>query len=275
MAGSAGLAGMVLDRRPQGRPTSREQGLALTWLGHATVLIEIDGIRVLTDPVLRNRIGPLRRIAPGVEPAALGAVDCVLISHLHGDHLDLPTLRRLPRSESVLAPYGSRTWLNGRGVSGVSELRADDETQLEGVRIIATRASHDRRRWPFGPEADPVGYLIRGSNTVYFAGDTDLFPSMAELRGLVDVALLPIWGWGARLGPGHLDPERAALAAAMIGPAVVIPIHWGTLALARPGRRLADPALPAREFVAFARRHAPSVEVRLLSPGDRTVVSDA
>ena len=254
------------------RPTSRATELAITWLGHATVLIEIDGVRLLTDPVLRSRVGPLVRIAPGLDPGAIGAVDCVLISHLHADHTDLPTLRALRCSGPIVAPHGSRAWLTARGVPEVIDVRAGDEMGLGAVRIISTPARHDRHRRPLGPTADPVGYLIRGSSGVYFAGDTDLFLSMAELRGFVDVALLPVWGWGSRLGPGHLDPESAAAALSLIAPAVAIPIHWGTLALRRPARRPADPRRPAREFVAFARRYAPSVDVRMLSPGDRTVV---
>ncbi len=246
--------------------------MAITWLGHATVLIEMDGARFLTDPVLRDRIGPLVRLAPGVDRGRLGVIDCVLLSHLHADHADLPSLRALRRSGPVVAPRGSRAWLTARGVADVVELGAGGETMIGSVRIIATSARHDGRRWPFGPSADPVGYVIGGSSGVYFAGDTDLFPAMAELRGWVDAALLPVWGWGTRLGPGHLDPEGAAAAASLVAPSVAIPIHWGTFALGRPAHRPADPGRPAREFAALAERDAPAVEVRLLAPGDRTVL---
>ena len=84
-------------------------GVAITWLGHATVLVEIDGVRVITDPVLRHRIGPLVRIAP--DAPVPGTVDCVLLSHLHADHTDLPTLRALERSGPILAPHPAREWL--------------------------------------------------------------------------------------------------------------------------------------------------------------------
>jgi L-ascorbate metabolism protein UlaG (beta-lactamase superfamily) len=272
---SAAIAGVVADTNLPEAARSRPGEVAITWLGHATVLIELDGVRLLTDPVLRNRVGPLVRIAPRVDAGALGSVDCALISHMHADHADLPTLRALRRSGPVVAPHGSRSWLATRGVPEVIELRAGEETRTGEVRIIATSASHDGRRRPFGPTADSIGYLIRGSRTVYFAGDTDLFLSMTELRGLVDVALLPVWGWGSRLGEGHLDPASAAAAASLIAPAVAIPIHWGTLALGRPARRAADPRRPARDFVAFASRYAPAVDVRVLSPGDRTLLSDA
>jgi L-ascorbate metabolism protein UlaG (beta-lactamase superfamily) len=245
-------------------------GLAITWLGHATVLVEIDGHRVITDPVLRHRIGPLVRIAR--DAGRPSSVDCVLISHLHADHTDLPTLRALERSGPVLVPYPAREWLTARGLGDVRDLRPGDEIGVGGLRIAATAAVHDPRRRPLGPAATPAGYVIRGSSSVYFAGDTDLFAGMAELRGAVDVALLPVWGWGARVGAGHLDPRSAAEAAALIAPAVAIPIHWGTFALARPARRAADPERPAREFAAFTKQYAPAVEVRVLAPGERTAL---
>lgn len=243
---------------------------AITWLGHATVLIESGGVRLLTDPVLRDRIGPLVRIRPEGGVAAPGPVDGVLLSHLHADHLDLRSLRELAGIAPVITPHPAGQWLRRRGVAGVREIRAGEEACVAGARVLATPALHHRRRHPLGPAADPVGYLVDGACPVYFAGDTDLFEAMAELRGRVAVALLPVWGWGPRLGPGHLNPERAARAAALIAPDVAIPIHWGTFASRLPGGRMADPARPAHEFVRLARRYAPAVEVRVLAPGERT-----
>jgi L-ascorbate metabolism protein UlaG (beta-lactamase superfamily) len=251
-------------------PDAAPTALAITWLGHATVLVEIDGVRIITDPVLRRRIGPLVRIAPDAHFA--GPVDCVLLSHLHADHADLTTLRSLDRSGPLLAPYPSGEWLTRCGLRDVRELHPGAEIGVGGLRVAATAAVHDPRRRPFGPAAEPVGYVIRGSSAVYFAGDTDLFPAMAELRGAVDVALLPVWGWGASVGAGHLDPRSAAEAAALIAPAVAIPIHWGTFALARPARRASDPERPAREFAELTRRYAPRVDVRVLAPGERTTL---
>ena len=190
-------------------PATKQIGMAITWLGHATVLIEIEGMRILTDPVFRGRIGPLVRIAP--RALLDGPVDCVLLSHLHGDHTDLPSLRTLNRSGPALAPHPARAWLSARGVHDVREVRPGDEIRIGSVRIAATIAKHDPRRRPFGPRAAPVGYVIHGASaSVYFAGDTDLFLDMAELRGSVNVALLPVWGWGPSIGPGHLDPQGAA-----------------------------------------------------------------
>ena len=261
----------MLSRAPgTGDSSHARAGLAITWLGHATVLLEMDGRRVITDPVLRKRIGPLARITAPVDPDAVGRVDCVLLSHLHADHTDLPTLRALPRRGPVLGPYPSRRWLTARGVQDVRELRVGDETGVGELRVTATPATHDGRRRPFGPKAEPVGYLIRGSSSVYFAGDTDIFPAMSMLRGSVDVALLPVWGWGRSVGPGHLDPERAVEALVQIAPTAAIPIHWGTFALGRPARRPVDPGRPAREFAELAERYAPGVDVRVLSPRERT-----
>ena len=243
--------------------------LSITWLGHSTVLLELDGVRMLTDPVLRRRVGPLLRVAPQPGPESVRAVDCVLLSHLHLDHADIPTLRAVVRSGPILAPHPARDWLVGRGLRDVRDLRAGEATGVGGLRITATPADHSSARRPLGPRANPIGYLIQGSRSAYFAGDTDLFPGMADLRGLAELALLPVWGWGSRLGPGHLDPESAAAATALIAPAVVIPIHWGTLALAATRRRQTDRDRPALAFAGFCRRYAPGVEVRLLTPGAR------
>jgi L-ascorbate metabolism protein UlaG (beta-lactamase superfamily) len=260
---------MESSTKPRPDEVARTPDLAITWLGHASVLVELDGKRLLTDPVLRNRIGPLRRIVPAVRPHDVGPVDCVLLSHLHADHADVPTLRDLVRSGPIVAPYGARSWLTGKGLADVRELQPGQDVSVGSVTVLAAPARHSLTRGPLGPKAEPVGYVIRGSSSVYFAGDTDLFAAMAELRGSIDVALLPVSGWGPRVPAGHMDPERAAAACALIAPAAAIPIHWGTLTLCRPARRPANPERPAREFAALVNRYAPAVEVRVLLPGQR------
>jgi L-ascorbate metabolism protein UlaG (beta-lactamase superfamily) len=240
-------------------------GARITWLGHASVLLELDGVRLLTDPVLGRRVGPLVRVGgAAVEASELGRIDSVLLSHLHGDHAHVGSLRRL--GAPVIAPSGAGDWLRGAGVSDVRELSSGASVDVSGVRVAATPALHDDRRRPFGTHADPMGFVVRGSLGVYFAGDTDLFDGLAELRGKVDVALLPVWGWGPSVGEGHLDPERAAAAVAMIEPRIAIPIHWGTFAL--PWARGGDTDRPAREFAELVAEVAPGVEVRLLNPGE-------
>jgi L-ascorbate metabolism protein UlaG (beta-lactamase superfamily) len=240
-------------------------GDRITWLGHATVLIELDGVRLLTDPVLGRRVGPLVRVSgEAVDAAALAPIDSVLLSHLHADHADLGSLRRL--HAPVIAPSGAGDWLRGAGIEVVREVSAGTEVSVGDVGVTAIPALHDDRRRPLGRHADPVGFVAHGPLGVYFAGDTDLFEGMRELRGTVDVALLPVWGWGPSVGEGHLDPQRAAQAAAMIGPKLAIPIHWGTFAL--PWARDGGSDRHAREFAELAAELAPEVDVRVLLPGE-------
>ena len=151
----------------------------------------------------------------------------------------------------------------------MAELRPGEELQAGPLRVEATFAAHQGRRHPLGIDVAPVGFVVRGSRTVYFAGDTDLFVAMADLAGTIDVALLPVWGWGRSLGPGHLDPERAAQAAARIAPRVAIPIHWGTFSPAVALPTAERPAAPARAFATAVARIAPAVDARVLQPGER------
>jgi L-ascorbate metabolism protein UlaG (beta-lactamase superfamily) len=234
---------------------SSHAGGRLTWLGHSTVVIELDGVRLVTDPLLRRRVAHLVR---DTEPPAVQSVDAVLLSHLHFDHLDLPSLEALGRSTPIVAPRGSRRLL--RRFADVTEIAVGETIGIGGVGITATPAAHDGRRWPIGRPLDALGYVIEGSSRVYFAGDTDLFPGMAELAP-VDVALLPVWGWGRTVGHGHLDPPRASAAVGLLRPRVVVPIHWGTYRIA--GARRPDRSPPER-----FRGLALDAEVRILAPGE-------
>jgi L-ascorbate metabolism protein UlaG (beta-lactamase superfamily) len=227
------------------------------------VLVEHGGVRLLTDPVLRARLAHLRRHAPAPEVPA--GVDAVLLSHLHYDHLDLPSLNLLPSDVRVLAPAGAGALLGPAGIRHVEELVPGDVTDAGGLRIEATPAEHDDRRRPLGARATPIGFVVRGRPSVYFAGDTGMFPGMAELAP-VDVALLPVAGWGPKLGPGHMDSEDAAQAAALLRPGVAVPIHWGTLH-PRGRRRGTWFHAPPHEFAARVAELAPDVDVRILEPG--------
>ena len=244
----------------------------IVYVGHATVLVEMDGVRLLTDPMLRPRMLHLRR-AGKVDAPALRGIDAVLISHLHFDHLDVASLRRIGRDVPIVAPPGAGALLARKRFSSVTELGVDEELRVGELAIRGTPARHDAARLPFGSRAEPMGYVITGSRSVYFAGDTDVFEGMAGL-GPIDVALVPIWGWGPVLGPGHMDPQGAAEAVRLIRASVVIPIHWGTyfpLQAALRGR----PAFldwPAEEFEQRVRQIAPEVEVRVLRPGEETAV---
>jgi L-ascorbate metabolism protein UlaG (beta-lactamase superfamily) len=247
----------------------------LTFVGHATVLIELDGVRLLTDPVLRGRVGPLRRLAAPVDPAAHDGLDAVLVSHLHHDHLDGPSLRRAGRRTPVIVPRGARPIVRGKRMRTVVELSPGESVALGAVQVVATPAEHASGRIPGGRRAPPLGYVVEGSRRIYFAGDTDRFDGMRAIgdRGL-DVALLPVAGWGGRLPAGHLNPETAADALALLHPAVAIPIHWGTLAPAWWRRR--SPRIlraPAEAFAAAAAARAPDVRVCLLDPGTSTPIA--
>ena len=241
-------------------------GFRLTWLGHATVLIELDGVRVLTDPVLRRRLAHLER-AEAVADAALPPLDLVLISHVHYDHLDRPSLRRLgERAARVAVPVGAAPLVRGTGVGEVVELGEGDQLEVGTLRVRATYAEHRASRHPLAPELPCLGFVVEGSRRVYFAGDTDLFDGMDDLAGGLDVALLPVAGWGPRLPPGHLDPAGAAEAARRLRPRVAIPIHWGTL---KPlYRRTHYSGDAAEQFGAHVREVAPDVEVRVLGVGE-------
>jgi L-ascorbate metabolism protein UlaG (beta-lactamase superfamily) len=227
------------------------------------VLIELDGVRFLTDPLLRTRVAHLRRAVPLSEQ--LPTADVVLISHGHHDHLDLPSLRLLGSAPHVLVPHGLVGRIPGPNVVGVDQ---GDERLVGAVRVRVTHAEHDGGRPPFGG-GPALGYALLGTKRVLFAGDTDLFEGMQGLVPDLDLALVPIWGWGATLGRGkHLDPERAAEAVRRLAPRVAIPIHWGTY---RPWhRRSTSPFLtePAKAFVQAAASVAPDVEVRVLRPGE-------
>jgi len=240
----------------------------ITYVGHATVLIEMDGIRVLTDPLLRDRAGHLRRQPSPIKPAWLRRLDAVLISHLHWDHLDLPSLRLLGRSTRLIVPRGARAYLSRWGFRHIEEIDVGGVTWIGPVGVEATSAHHTGFRPPFGPQTDCLGYVVQGSRRVYFAGDTDLFPEMAQLADGLDMALLPVWGWGPTLGAGHMDPRRAAEALTLLRPRIAVPIHWGTLyPLGLGWTHTPFLTRPPRVFAYHAAHLAPDVDVRIITPG--------
>jgi L-ascorbate metabolism protein UlaG (beta-lactamase superfamily) len=239
--------------------------MRITWLGHSTVLVDLDGVRLLTDPVLRKRVLHLRRTG-SVDWEPVRDLDAVVVSHVHHDHLDLPSLRRLERSLPVIVPRGAGGLLRRCGFDGAVELDEGEETRIGAVVIRATHAEHPGRRNLYGAKK-ALGYLVTGSSRLYFAGDTDLFEEMSSLAPELDVALLPVAGWGSRVPAGHLDPHRAVEALRLLRPRVAIPIHWGTyrrIGLTRDPSALRE---PAETFSRLAAERAPDVEVRVLPVG--------
>jgi L-ascorbate metabolism protein UlaG (beta-lactamase superfamily) len=241
----------------------------ITYVGHATVLIELDGQCILTDPVLRDQVTFLRRRGLPVDPAVFQDVDAVLISHLHYDHLDFPSLRLLGHDRRLIVPRGAARLFHRHGFRWVEEIRVGEVTTVGELAVRATYADHSESRHPFGLRTQALGFLIAGSYEIYFPGDTDLFPEMADLSHNLDVALLPVWGWGPTIGPGHMDPLQAAKTLHLLRPRLAIPIHWGSLhpwGLDRlnPGRFLTD---PPHTFARHAAHLAPEVRTHIIAPG--------
>lgn len=247
---------------------------AMRFLGHSTMRVELGGRVVLTDPVLTGTVGGLRRIAAPLNPASWRGADLVLISHLHGDHLHLPSLRLLGRDTRILVPRGSGDWLERRGFGNVGELDVGERRIEGGLSVTGLYAEHSGHRWGprlrHGPQAPALGHLLEAEgHRIYLAGDTALYQDMARLAP-VDVAVLPVWGWGPNIGPGHLDPPGAAQAAGLVGARYAVPVHWGTLAVpglahtARMRRLLVEPPRRFAEAVATAGNGA---RVLLTRPG--------
>jgi len=258
----------------------------LRFVGHSTVRVELAGHAVLTDPVLTNRVSALTRVTPPSTAADHADVDLVLLSHLHGDHVHLPSLRLLSPHVRVVVPRGAGEWLRAKGVRRVDELAPGEELTHGDLRVIGVPADHSGHRWgprlTHGPQAKAMGHVIEGAGRrVYAAGDTDVFPDMATLTDL-DVALLPVWGWGPTLGPGHMNPARAAEAVGLLKPHVAVPVHWGTLAVTglpqAPGRHgsrmrhlLKHPPLEFAEAVVTA---GSATKVLVTAPGEDVLLPD-
>lgn len=258
----------MLDERNGARKCDRRMQAAITYIGHATLLIEMSGLRILTDPVLRHHVGGLIRRQTPVPTQHFRQVDLVLISHLHWDHLDLPSLRLLGKHTHLVAPNGSAHYLRSYGFSQVTEMVENQTITVGDVQITATYAHHQGASSLFRPATTCLGYVVQGQQRLYFAGDTDLFPEMSLLAPDLDLALLPVWGWGPTLGVGHMDPRRAAEALTLLQPRLAMPIHWGTLFPL--GMRHFRPKLlsaPPRLFAKHAQELAPDVQVHIVEPG--------
>lgn len=252
--------------------------IRLRWLGHATLVIDLDGVRVLTDPLLRPHAGPLRRAGPAPRAEHWAGPDAVLISHLHSDHASLPSLRMLP-GVPLVSGSANAAWLAKRLGNPVVAMADGDWTTVArgprapGLDVGAVRADHGHRPMPHRPN-DTHGFLLRTpSAVVYFAGDTSLYDEMAGLPAAagapVDLALMPIAGWGPRLSGGHMGPADAAEACRMMDARAVLPIHHGTL---HPtGHHLIGldwMHRPAQDFAHELARRAPGCRLLDLRPGD-------
>lgn len=239
----------------------------VTYVGHATVLLRLHGVAILTDPVYGEYVGIYRRyVRPGVPFDALPPLDVILISHGHWDHFDRSTLRRIDKGTVVVVPDGLQATVRGLGFRDVRGLKPWDSTTVRGTGFTAVPARH------FGTSC---GYLVRNGKTVYFAGDTGLFEGMRAIgrAGSIDLALLPIGAYRPHVWfiPGasramrrvHMAPEDVPAATAMLGAKLVVPIHWGTFKLT--GEPIDEPVERLQRVLA---QRSLADSVRLVLPGE-------
>jgi L-ascorbate metabolism protein UlaG (beta-lactamase superfamily) len=241
----------------------------IRFVGHATTVLDLGGVRIATDPLLRATLGPLERHGSSPDAAWFEGVHAVLVSHGHPDHFDPRSLAAVAERATVIVPRGLGRRAAPSVAGRVVEVAAGDRVGVGSLEVEVVPARH----WitPGAARAQPVGYLIRasGSPAVYFAGDTGPLQELDRLAGRVDVALLPVWTWGPHLGPGHLGPRSAAELLAGLGASAAVPIHWGTLYPRRLSRVWDRPLrAPGTSFAAHAADLAPGADVRVLRPGD-------
>ncbi|HEY0217288.1 MAG TPA: MBL fold metallo-hydrolase [Cellulomonas sp.] len=268
------------------RDGAPDPGLRLRWLGHATVVLDLGGTRLLTDPLLRPHAGLLRRHGDAPRRADWTGAAAVLVSHLHHDHAEIGSLRLLGDVPVVTAPANAR-WLAGHGVPGAVGL-AESSDRAEGtedawwsvpgteVRVRAVAAVHGHRPMPHRPNAAQGFLVVAPGVRVWFAGDTAPYPEMRHLPDLaggpIDLALLPVGGWGPRLSGGHMDPVQAAEVCAVVGVRRAVPIHWGTLHA--PASRRLPPGWMDRAGPAFAAAlgRLDAGDAVVLAPGEQVAL---
>jgi L-ascorbate metabolism protein UlaG (beta-lactamase superfamily) len=234
--------------------------------------VELGAVRVVTDPVLEDRLLHLVRYAASPAPAVAGA-DIVLVSHLHRDHCDLPSLARFAADVPILVPRGAEPLLARLAGDRLVPVAPGDAVELSGVRVEVLGATHDGRRHPLARTRPPaLGFRVSGEEgSFWYPGDTELRQDMYAIEP-VDLALVPVGGWGPTLDEGHLDPAEAAAAVIRVGAHWAVPVHWGTFWPGGLGRLM--PANHERLFVQPGPRFATGlagsgVEPVLLAPGER------
>lgn len=258
-------------------PGEPHDDLAVTWWGHATTTVELGGVRIAIDPVLVDRLFHLRRYGVTPRPEASRA-DLILLSHLHGDHIHLRSLRRFDPGTPVIAPHGADRLLRRLGLEDIRTVLPGESLDAAGVRVETLPATHDDRRSPLSQVRGPsLGFRVQAdAGSFWFPGDTGLREDMADVRR-VDLALVPVGGWGPTLGPLHMDPDEGAVAAHRVGARWAVPVHWGTfwpVALSRitPARHTTLFVTPGPRFAEALRGLDPGIEPLVLHHGERALL---
>lgn len=244
----------------------------LTWIGHASFLLGLGRQRMIIDPILRDRLGPMKRAVPvGIPPGELPSVDAVLVTHNHRDHLDTKSLAMLGGEATYIVPIGNGPLVKSAGARDIVELDWWQSTRLGAVEVTLVPARHWSMRAPWDrDDALWGGYVIRGPEGVaYHSGDTAFFDGFAEIArrlGPIDWAMLPIGAYAPRwfMEPQHLCPEEAVRAAKMLHARHMIAMHWGTY-------RLTDEPMdepPARARAAFSADGPPGGDLWVLDVGE-------
>lgn len=246
---------------------------SVTWWGHSTMWLTDSGVSLLTDPLLTDRLIHLRRMA-GPTPKLPGPPDAVLLSHLHADHFHLPSLRAVPGEPLLILPRGAAGFVaDGLGREWARrcvELEPGEETTVGAITVRAVPAAHDGGRGPWSRlRTVAMGFVVEGAARTWYAGDTGLFDGMSAL-GPLDLALVPVGGWGPTLGAhGHLDAVDGAEALRRVKAAWAVPVHYGTFWPAGLGRFRAHMFHdPGTEFSRRAATVAPDTHVRVLTQGE-------
>ena len=225
------------------RPTPRawsDGGITVTWIGHSTFLINLEGTTILIDPVFSDKIGisllglttvGLRRfVPPALKIAELPRLDLILVSHAHMDHYDIPSLRKLPRGAPTILARDTTEFMEDLGYAQLQELDWGQTAAVAGVRIEAVPAKHWGRRYPWDRDRGYNGLLLtKGKHSVLFGGDTaytERLPAATNGRPL-DVAILPIGGYNPYIA-NHASPEQAWDLFHEMRARYLIPMHWRT-----------------------------------------------
>jgi L-ascorbate metabolism protein UlaG (beta-lactamase superfamily) len=253
-------------------PPAAGEGARITWLGHSSFLVQLDGVSLLVDPVLMERMGPMgimgRNVPPALRPEDLPHIDACLVSHAHYDHMDLPTLRAV--QAPVVAGLGNGGTLRGARLRHAT-LGWWQRVRIRGVEITFVPSQHfSNRTTTDGDRALWGGFIIRGSTaTLYHSGDTAYFSGFKEIGRRfpgIDAAMLPVGAYDPRwfMSSVHVDPEEALQAFEDLGARTFVAMHWGTFKQA--DEPLDEP--PVRVEAERVRRGLPADRVRVLAVGE-------